>query len=102
MCLRRLCIPTVPYTNFCPSGFHQLTAQHIHSSFPSLYNYALNCHHIYDDTGKKLHIDALLKLEPTKWQPSVSNKLGCLAQGVRDVAGNDVVDYIKKSDIPRN
>ena len=36
------------------------------------------------------------------WGTSLSNELGRLAQGVRDIVGNDVIDFISYQDVPNN
>ena len=57
--------------------------------------------HIFDVNGHKESIDTLLKGTQAKtWSGSLSNELGRLAQGIRDVKGNDVVDVISKSEVP--
>ena len=65
----------------------------------ALYNSAF---HIYDDEDKKIHTDTILKTDPTIWGRSVSNEFGRLAQGVRNVEGNDVIEFIKKVVVTRN
>ena len=51
--------------------------------------------HMYDGlTGKKQSIDTLLKNNPNVWETALSNELGRLSQGVRDIVGNDVIDFI--------
>ena len=57
--------------------------------------------HIYNDDGVRLNIDKLLHLDPTIWKPSVSNELGRLADGVRDVKGNKAIEFVSKSSIPK-
>ena len=56
---------------------------------------------MYDTQGCNTSLDSLLKGDiSTVWKTSLSNKLGQIAQGIGDISGNDVVDYIKKSDVP--
>ena len=57
--------------------------------------------HIFNTNGHKESIDSLLKGSQSKtWSASLSSKLGRLAQGINNVKGNDVVDFIRKSDVP--
>ena len=56
--------------------------------------------HIFDEVGKKKSIDTLLKQNPLIWGSSLSNELGRLSQGVRDIEGNNALMFIKKSKIP--
>ena len=57
--------------------------------------------HIYNENGKKLSLDALLQGEmAVTWQTSLSNELGRLAQGVRQITGNNVIDFIPIEDVP--
>ena len=50
--------------------------------------------HIFDSTGKKETMDSLLKLSPDIWNLALSNKIGRLAQRIRDIHGNDAVNFI--------
>ena len=36
------------------------------------------------------------------WNQGVTNELGRITHGIQKIAGNDVVDYIKKEDVPSN
>ena len=48
--------------------------------------------HIFDDKGKEESLDTLLKrIVEITWIRSLSNELGCLAQAVRYIDGDDVV-----------
>ena len=38
-------------------------------------------------------------MDPITWQPSVSNELGRLAGGIRDVKGNNAIKFVSKSSI---
>ena len=58
--------------------------------------------HIFDVQGKKESIDSLLKNDPTIQYDALSNKTGKLSQGIRNVKGNDAIDYIPLSEVPRN
>ena len=51
----------------------------------------LECHHIYDDNGKKLTMENLLRGPDgeSKWIPALSNEWGRLAQG--NDAGAEIV-----------
>ena len=43
-----------------------------------------------------MSVDSLLKEKPDIWRQSVSNELGRLAQGVRNIKGNNVIEFIYK------
>ena len=59
--------------------------------------------HMYDyTTGKKQSIDALLKPNPKIWGTALSNELGQLTQGIRDIDGNNVMDFIPHYEVPRD
>ena len=83
--------------NYTP--FEQLAAQHLLTQSS---NHPLLASHIYTKEGRKLNIDKLLIKEPKVWKPSVSNELGRLANGVRDIVGNYAIVFVKKSTIPSN
>ena len=61
---------------------------------------ALKVFHIYDDSGKRLHIDKLLQQDPKIWPTSLSNKLDRLIQGVRTIEGNNAMVFIPHSAVP--
>ena len=58
-------------------------------------------HHIFDTNGNRELLDSLLN-GPTKdvWATALTKELGRLAQGIDDIAGNDCIDFICKSEIP--
>ena len=58
---------------------------------------------MFDTQGRKQSLDKLLQ-GPTKqiWQKALTNELGRLAQGINNVNGNDVVDFISYKDVPKN
>ena len=45
---------------------------------------------MFDNAGKKQSIDKLLTANPEIWTKALSNELGRLAQGIREVNGNNV------------
>ena len=92
MKLRRL-TTTPKYT-----PFRQLAAQNLSTTFQNLPFCAIN--HIYNENGVKLNIDKLLHLDPDIWKPSVSNELGRLAKGIRNVRGNEAIEFVPKTSIP--
>ena len=53
-------------------------------------------------TGKKQTIDTLLRTNPTIWKTALLNELGRLAQGIWDIKGNDVIDFIKFNEVAKN
>ena len=83
--------------NYTP--FKQLAAQHLLTQSSQ---HPLMAAHIYTEEGTKLNIDKLIIKEPKIWKPSVSNELGRLANGVRDIEGNNAIVFIQKSTIPSN
>ena len=50
----------------------------------------------------KESIDKLLKSNPIIWETSLSNELGRLAQGILNVEGNNVVNFIFFSEVSNN
>ena len=59
--------------------------------------------HIFDQTGHKQSLDDLLN-GPMKriWDLSVAREIGRLAQGIFKVKGNNAIDFIPKSEVPKN
>lgn len=49
-----------------------------------------------------MNIDKLLEKDPKTWKPSVSNELGCLANGIRDIKGTNTIHFIPKHMVPQN
>ena len=47
-------------------------------------------------------MDFLLRENQERWGPSLSNELGRLAQGIRDVKGNNALTFVEKHEVPRN
>ena len=43
-----------------------------------------------------------MKSNPERWNPSLLSKIGKLAQGIRDVNGNNAIYFILISEVPRN
>ena len=91
MTLRRRKINT-PYQG---NNFRNIAVQHVAQEQSSL-----SLYHIYNEAGVKQHVDKLLKQDPKTWEPSVSNELGRLTKGIRDIQGNDVFDFIAKHEVP--
>ena len=81
-------------TNFKHKAAKYILAQHLELKH--------QVSHIYSDTGRKMSVDALLAKDPDVWAPSVSNEIGRLAQGIRNVAGNDAMVFIHKHEVPHN
>ena len=98
-------------------GKHPINTTHNNNPMPSLRanymygntplpkiqhnNYTLN--HMFDGiTGRKQSIDTLLEKNPLIWKTALSNELGRLSQGIRDIEGNDVIDFIKYDEVPKN
>ena len=49
-----------------------------------------------------MNIDAFLKDAPDTWRPSVSNKLGRLTNGIRNIKGNQLMKFVLKLDVTKN
>ena len=49
-----------------------------------------------------MSIDALLRENQDVWKQSVSNELGRLAGGIRDVSGNEAIEFISQHKVPSN
>ena len=62
----------------------------------------MKLNHIFDTDGNKLSVDKLLKQNPERWNNSLSNEIGRLVQGIRNVKGNDGVDFVSISEVPKN
>ena len=63
----------------------------------------IQINHIFDANGKAMSIDTLLKSENAIiWENALSNELGRLVQGINSIIGNDALDFILKSDVPKN
>ena len=63
----------------------------------------IQINHIFDANGKAMSIDTLLKSENAIiWENALSSELGRLAQGISSIIGNDALDFILKSDVPKN
>ena len=56
------------------------------------------------ETGQPLEYRDLIKRPEVKeiWEKALSNELGRLAQGVREIKGTDTIFFIKKSEIPKD
>jgi hypothetical protein len=78
-------------------SFRHRAAQHLLAQ--NLTNKLL---HVFDTTGRKQSLDTLLRQNPEIWNKALSNEIGRLAQGVRDVKGNDALDFVHLSTIPKN
>ena len=61
-----------------------------------------NIQHVYNSSGIKQSVDTLIKTEPDIRETLVSNKIERLSQGVRDISGNNVMEFISKTHIPIN
>ena len=57
---------------------------------------------MYDIKGKNKLLDFLLKEKLGIWSTSLSNELGRLSQGVRDIKGNNSLTCIHKQDVPHD
>ena len=59
---------------------------------------------IDEKTGKSLEYRELIKRPETRetWFRSLSNEIGRLAQGIRDIKGTDTIFFIPKYEIPKD
>ena len=57
--------------------------------------------YMYTENGTRLRIDKLLAENGPIWGKSLSNELGRLTQGVRDIVGNDAMDFIPCHEVPK-
>ena len=57
---------------------------------------------IDEKTGEKLEYRDLIKRPELRqrWETSLANELGRLAQGIRDIKGTDTIHFVSKSEIP--
>ena len=65
-------------TNFKSQAAKHILAQHLAIKH--------QVSHIFSDTSEQMSIDILLQQNPELWGPSVSNEIGRLANGVRNIA----------------
>ena len=57
---------------------------------------------MFDTQGRKQSLDKLIQGPMQQiWKKALTNELGRLAQGINDIKGNDVVDFISYKDIPQ-
>ena len=47
-------------------------------------------------------MNKLLKTNPERWGQTLSNEIGRLSQGVRDIKGNNALTFIPYHEIPRS
>ena len=59
---------------------------------------------INETTRKYLEYRDLMKIEKYRdtWATSLANKIGRLAQGIRDILGTNTIEFIRKTDIPKD
>ena len=59
---------------------------------------------IDDVTGESMEYRHLIKSEKHRavWEHSLSNEIGRLAQGIRDIKGTETIFFIQKSEIPKD
>ena len=58
--------------------------------------------HIFNSKGIKMSINQLIVEEPRTWKESVSNEIGRISQGVRNVKGNNFLVFIPRHKVPAN
>ena len=59
---------------------------------------------IDDTTGKLLEYRDLMKIDKYRdtWAKSLANEIGRLTQGIRDISGTNTIEFIRKTDIPKD
>ena len=58
---------------------------------------------MYESDGPKESLDSLLQRSTANtWKKSLSHELGRIVQGIDNIDGNNVVDYINKCEIPKD
>ena len=56
---------------------------------------------MFNEHGKKQSLDQLLKSDTHKiWETALLNELRKLAQGIRNVIGNNVITFIPYKEVP--
>ena len=82
---------------YMETHFKQLAAQCLLQFTPSPIS---TMNHTYSSSGQRLDIDKLLHLHPKRWQPSLSNELGRMTKQIRSIEGNNVLQFIPKTEVP--
>ena len=91
-----------PFPRFRTQTPIQQTTDHLFQMPRTLTQYQQFSNHIFDEAGKKLNLDALLK-GPRKniWQQAVTNELGRLSSGIPGkIKGTKAMRYIHKNEVP--
>ena len=57
---------------------------------------------MFNNSTRQQSIDKLLKINQEIWSTALSNEVGRLAQGVQDIEGNNVIDFITFSEVPKD
>ena len=73
-------------------NYRHLVAQYIATSLQQ------SEHHMFDHKGKKKSMIFLQRENEEKWGPSLSNELGRLAQGIRDMKCNNALTFVEKQE----
>ena len=76
--------------SFKHRAVESLATQHMQNSN------ILHMNHIYTPKGVRLRIDKLLQQNKVIWNTSLSNELGRLTQGVRDIKENGAIIFAHK------
>ena len=100
-------MPPKPHKISCPTPKMIQKVQQIYDNDLPTSNLPHNAskiqiNHMFTDEGRKQSLDQLLKGNNANiWKTALSNELGRLAQGVQDIKGNDVVDFIPYQSVPQ-
>ena len=62
----------------------------------------MSINHMFNNSTRQQSIDKLLKINQEIWSTALSNEVGRLAQGVQDIEGNNVIDFITFSEVPKD
>ena len=57
---------------------------------------------MFNPSGKRQTSDTLLNTDPVVWRRDLSNEIGSLAQGIGNVIGNGVLDFVQRHTIPND
>ena len=83
---------TIPQQNsFRHRATDHLLAQHMN----------MQLFHIFNEEGKKESIDIPLAKDMNTWGTALSNEIGRLAIGIRNVTGNEALTLISESLVPK-
>ena len=104
--LNSIYLPPKPHKILCPTQKMIQKVQKIYDNDLPKSNLPHNAskiqiNHMFNGEGRKQSLDQLLKGNNANiWKTALSNELDRLTQGVRDIKGNDVVDFLPYQSVP--